>query len=101
MRTIKFVVRGSTAKNEKFLKAMQKLDVGKIASAQAKVGVQALARATPRDTGVAQKGWSYEVPKWGWHQHYLDQQEHRERLSRSHHAPVWPRNRHRGLRPRA
>jgi hypothetical protein len=44
---------------------MQKLDVGKIAAAQAKVGVQALARATPRDTGVAQKGWSYEVRQNG------------------------------------
>jgi hypothetical protein len=63
--SVRFVHRGSFDNTEKFLKSMQKLDIGKIAAAQAKVGVRALAAATPIDTGLAQKGWSWEVRQNG------------------------------------
>lgn len=63
--TVRFVHSGSFDKAEKFLRYIQKLDVGKIAAAQAEIGVKALASATPRDTGLAAKGWSYEVVQNG------------------------------------
>lgn len=65
MGTVRFVVSGSTGRAEQFLKSMQKLDVGKIVAQQAQIGVQALARATPVDSGLAQKGWSYEIRQNG------------------------------------
>lgn len=60
-RPIRFVVRGSTDRLEKFLKAAQKLDVGSIVNEQAQIGVRALADATPKDSGLASHTWGYEV----------------------------------------
>lgn len=62
---IRFVVRGSTDKLERFLKAVQKLDIGAIAASQAQLGVEALANSTPIDTDVAAQSWSYEVSQNG------------------------------------
>jgi hypothetical protein len=65
MATVRFVHSGSFDNTERFLKAVQKIDIGRIAAAQAKIGVRALANATPTDTGLAAKGWSYEVRQNG------------------------------------
>lgn len=62
---IKFVVRGSTNKLEKFLKSMQKLDIGAIIADQAQLGADALANATPQDSGLASHSWGYEVSQNG------------------------------------
>lgn len=64
-RTVRFVQRGSFDKMERFLKAVQKLDVGKVAAAQAEVGVRALAAATPIDSQLASRSWNYEVRQNG------------------------------------
>jgi hypothetical protein len=60
-RPVRFVVRGSTDRLEKFLKAAQKLDVGSIVNEQAQIGARALADATPEDSGLAAHTWGYEV----------------------------------------
>lgn len=65
MAVFRFVVRGSTDRTEKFLNAMQKLDVAQIAAAQAQIGVEALSRATPEETGLTARSWSYEVRQNG------------------------------------
>jgi hypothetical protein len=62
---IKFVVRGSTNKMEKFLKSVQKLDIGALIANQAQLGAEALANATPKDSGLASHTWGYEVSQNG------------------------------------
>jgi hypothetical protein len=62
---IRFRVRGSTDKLEKFLHSMQKLDIGAIIASQAQLGVDALANAVPKDSGLASQNWGYEVSQNG------------------------------------
>jgi hypothetical protein len=62
---IRFRVRGSTDKLEKFLHSMQKLDIGAIIAGQAQLGVDALANAVPKDSGLASQNWGYEVSQNG------------------------------------
>lgn len=57
--------KGSFEKTERFLKAMEKLDIAKIISAQGEVGVRALSEATPRDSGRTASSWGYRVEKKG------------------------------------
>lgn len=52
---------GSFAKTEKFLKSMQSLSFKPIVERQAQRGVQALAAATPRESGLAAQSWSYKI----------------------------------------
>lgn len=54
---------GSFDKTEKFLRSMQKMDVGKIIEGQARKGVQALSAATPFDSGLASNSWDYAITK--------------------------------------
>lgn len=63
MTRITFTHRGSFDKTEKFLKEMQKFDslVRRVAEREAKRGVEALRKATPRDSGLASKSWGYEI----------------------------------------
>jgi hypothetical protein len=56
---------GSFKNLEKFLKAMQKLDIKKLAEAQAKRGVAALRAHTPRESSLAAESWSYEIVQNG------------------------------------
>lgn len=53
--------RGSFNKTESFLKNVSKINIRGILETQAQVGVDALARATPRDSGLAANSWGYEV----------------------------------------
>lgn len=52
---------GSFDKTEKFLRSLQKLNLGRLAQAQAEKGVRALAEATPQESGLAANSWSYEI----------------------------------------
>lgn len=54
---------GSFDKTEKFLRSAQKMSIDHVVSAQAQKGVSALARATPRDSGLAANSWGYEIKK--------------------------------------
>jgi len=64
---IHFTHRGSFDKSEKFLRAMQNYDtiVRGIVESEAKRGVEALQRATPRDSGLASGSWGYEIRQNG------------------------------------
>lgn len=53
--------KGSFAKTEKFLYAMQKAEAFRILNKYGKEGVNALAAATPVDTGLTADSWEYEV----------------------------------------
>lgn len=58
---VSFTHTGSLDKTMKFLQTVQKLDISKIITAQAARGVNALASATPRDSGLAAVSWDYEI----------------------------------------
>jgi len=60
---ISFSSNGSFDKTERYLRAVQKLDIGRIAAAQAQRGVAALAASTPTDSGLASASWGYEITK--------------------------------------
>lgn len=53
--------KGSFAKTEKFLYEMQKAEAFKILNKYGKEGVNALASATPVDTGLTADSWEYET----------------------------------------
>lgn len=53
--------RGSFRKAEKFLKTMSKRDYMATLRRYGEMGVAALERATPKDTGVTAGSWSYEI----------------------------------------
>ena len=61
MSGVSFSTSGSFKASEKFLKSMQKLDYRRAIEAKADAGVAALASATPEDTGLASRSWSYEI----------------------------------------
>jgi hypothetical protein len=61
MRLISFVSRGSFDKMESFLRTMQKTDMRSLVEPYARQGVDALSRATPVDTGLAARSWTYEI----------------------------------------
>lgn len=62
---MKFSISGSGSfdKTIAFLKKAQALRIDQVVRAQAQVGVQALATATPKDSGLAATSWSYKVTK--------------------------------------
>jgi hypothetical protein len=62
---ISFTHRGSFDKTEKFLRAIQRLDVQKLIDTEARRGVEALRKATPRDSGLAAESWGYEISQNG------------------------------------
>lgn len=49
------------SKTTNFLKRITKLDYKSILSKYGKMGVDALAKATPIDTGLTASSWSYEI----------------------------------------
>lgn len=61
MGVISFRSSGSFDKMESFLRSMQRLNLRSIVEPYAKQGVEALSRATPVDTGLAARSWSYEI----------------------------------------
>ena len=58
---VSFNHRGSFDKLESFLDSMKKLDIRKIAELYAQQGVDALAAATPMDSGLAASSWGYDI----------------------------------------
>jgi hypothetical protein len=62
---ISFTHGGSLKNTEHFLRAMLKLDILGVLNANGRVGVAALASATPVDTGLAAGSWTYKAGKRG------------------------------------
>lgn len=58
---ISFEQKGDFAKTTQFLKRMQKRDMYKNLNAYGQRGVDALRKATPRDTGLTAASWRYEI----------------------------------------
>lgn len=53
--------KGDFSKTTNFLKRITKLDYKSILSKYGKMGADALAKATPIDTGLTASSWSYEI----------------------------------------
>lgn len=53
--------KGDFSKTTNFLKRIMKLDYKSILSKYGKMGVDALAKSTPVDTGLTASSWSYEI----------------------------------------
>lgn len=62
---IKFVHKGDFKKTERFLSKMMKRDYTKVLNKYGQMGVDALSRATPVDSGTTAASWSYKVEKSG------------------------------------
>lgn len=60
---ITFVQHGTLKKTDGFLRALKELKLERALKKYGEEGVQALANATPRDTGVTADSWSYEIKK--------------------------------------
>lgn len=58
---ISFSHLGDFKKTEQFLRKLQKLDIGALIESEAQKGVEALRRATPRDSGLAAYSWGYNI----------------------------------------
>ena len=56
---------GSFINTESFLNAMLALDIDSILKQYAQEGVNVLAKATPRDSGLAASSWGYSIKKTG------------------------------------
>lgn len=56
---------GSFQNTDRFLKAMQKLDIMAIMNRIGQDGVQALAQLTPKDSSRTANSWAYKVTKKG------------------------------------
>ena len=56
---------GDFKKMDKFLKKMSNSEWLKFLSVYGRRGVEALASATPKDSGITADGWGYEVSKTG------------------------------------
>jgi hypothetical protein len=62
---ISFVSRGSLKKTEAALRKMSKMNILGLLRAYGQEGVNALAGATPVESGIAQGSWNYEVSASG------------------------------------
>lgn len=60
---IKLVSKGNFKKTENFLKRAKNGDFFKMLDSYGEKGVQALSQATPVDTGLTAKSWSYRIVK--------------------------------------
>lgn len=62
-KVIIFRQKGDWKKTRKFLKRCSDLDLDDVLNLYGQEGVDALAKATPKDTGKTAASWSYEVIK--------------------------------------
>lgn len=62
---ISFTSKGSYDDTERWLKSMQKLDNSSQLEKYGQEGVNALASATPVDTGLSASKWTYEILREG------------------------------------
>lgn len=60
---IQFKQKGDFSKTEKFLKKLRKLDLDSVLDKYGKLGVDALSKATPVDTGKTAASWDYKITK--------------------------------------
>jgi hypothetical protein len=60
-----FQLSGSTKNTESFLHKLAKLDISSVMESCGRLGVNALAHATPVDSGLASQSWDYEVSSSG------------------------------------
>lgn len=60
---IKISHRGDFSKTEKFLKKNLRSDYLNVLSKYGEIGIDALASATPVETGATANSWSYEIEK--------------------------------------
>jgi hypothetical protein len=60
---ISFSSSGSFDKTERFLHAVQRLDIANILASAGQKGVMALSGATPKDSGLASGSWGYVIQK--------------------------------------
>lgn len=58
---IKMKAKGDFKKSYKFLNNCSNLDIRKLLTKYAQVGVEALAEATPKRTGKTAASWTYEI----------------------------------------
>lgn len=58
---ITFVQRGDFKKTDTFLNRLKKRDYISILKKYGEIGVNALSRATPKDTGVTAESWEYHI----------------------------------------
>lgn len=62
---IEFITTGDFVNTERFLQKVMKMDVSGILNACGQEGVNALARATPIETGLASHSWGYRLTGGG------------------------------------
>lgn len=64
---ISFTTTGSFKNTEKLLKGLSDINslVSRVAHAEAQKGVEALRKATPKDSGLAASSWGYKVETKG------------------------------------
>lgn len=60
---IKFTAKGDYSKTRKFLKKLSSNDFYRNIEAMAQEGVDALAEATPKDTGLTSESWTYSIAR--------------------------------------
>ena len=63
MGVISFKHKGDFNKTEKFLKKMKSSEFQNILEQYGQIGVDALSRATPVDSGTTAASWSYEIDR--------------------------------------
>lgn len=63
MSIISVTSKGNFNNTERFLKKNQKIDLDHYLDMFGKKGVEALAAATPKDTGLTADSWYYEIDK--------------------------------------
>lgn len=63
MGVISFKYKGDFNKTEKFLKKMKSSEFQNILEQYGQIGVDALSRATPVDSGTTAASWSYEIDR--------------------------------------
>lgn len=54
---------GDFNKSKAYLNKLLRMDLAKVAEVQAEIGVKALQRATPRDSGLAASSWGYKITR--------------------------------------
>lgn len=60
---IQFKQKGDFSKTESFLKKLRKLDLDSVLEKYGKLGVDALSKATPVDSGKTADSWDYKIEK--------------------------------------
>lgn len=58
---VQFFNKGDFKKTEKFLEGARVFNIRGVLERYGKAGVEALAAATPKDTGLTAESWSYEI----------------------------------------